>query len=147
MHAIARGWIEDVLAKSPFAAPLGIEVVEAETDRVVMKLPFRPQLATVGSIVHGGAIATLVDVTGAAASASGLADGDAVGGATANLAIAYLAAADGCDLTAEALVIQRGRNQTVSDVTVRDDAGRLVAKGMVTSRIFRRPVTGGASAR
>ncbi|BCH33951.1 hypothetical protein MesoLjLc_58810 [Mesorhizobium sp. L-8-10] len=137
MHAIARRWIEDVLARSPFATPLGIEVVEAETGRVVMKLPFRPQLATAGSIAHGGAIATLIDVTGAAASASGLADGDAIGGATANLA-----ETDGCGLTTEALVIQRGRNQTVSDVTVRDEAGRLVAKAMVTSRIFQRPVTG-----
>jgi hypothetical protein len=54
---------------------------------------------------------------------------------------------DGCDLTAEALVIQRGRNQPVSDVTVRGDAGRLVAMGMVTSRTFRGTAPGGASAR
>lgn len=138
MHMIARGWIEDVLARSPFATLLGIELVQAETDRVVMRLPFRPQLTTVGSVVHGGVIASLIDVTGAAASASGLADGEAVGGATANLTIAYLAAGDGRELTAEALVIQRGRSQTVSDVVVRDDTGQLVAKGMVTSRIFRR---------
>lgn len=81
----------------------------------------------------------MIDLTGAAASASGLADDEAVGGATANLTIAYLAAAEGSDLTAEAVVIQRGRSQTVSDVVVRDDLGRLVAKAMVTSRIFRRP--------
>lgn len=141
MHAMARKWIDEVLARSPFATPLAIEVVKAETDRVVMRLPFRPDLATVGSIVHGGAIATLIDIAGAAASASGIADGETVGGATANLTVAYLAAADGSDLTAEAQVIQRGRSQTVSDVFVRDGEGRLIAKGMVTSRIFRRSVS------
>lgn len=143
MHAMARKWIGDVLARSPFATRLGVEVVEAERDRVLMKLPFRPDLATVGSIVHGGAIASLIDITGAAASASAISDGEAVGGATANLTVAYLAAANGCDLTAEALVIQRGRSQTVCDVSVRDGEGWLVAKGMVTSRIFRRSASAG----
>lgn len=138
MHAMARKWIDDVLARSPFAAHLAIEVAEAEAERVLVKLPFRPDLVTVGSVVHGGAIATLIDIAGAAASASGIADGETVGGATASMTVAYLSAADGCDLTAEALVIQRGRSQAVSDVFVRDGTGRLVAKGMVTSRIFKR---------
>jgi uncharacterized protein (TIGR00369 family) len=86
-------------------------------------------------VVHGGAIATLVDVAGAAASASGAAP-EVGGGATSSLALSYLAPADGVDLAAEARVIQRGRSQTVSDVEVRDPSGRLVAKGLVTSRLF-----------
>lgn len=135
LHPKARNWIEEVLAKSPFAGPLGISVKFAEPDRAILSLPFRPSLATVGTIVHGGAIATLVDIAGAAASASGIAE-EAAGGATASLTLSFLAPADGVDLEAEALVIQRSRTQTVSDVSVRDADGRLVAKGMVTSRIF-----------
>lgn len=138
MHALARYWIDEVLARSPFATILGIEIPEAAPDRVVVRLPFRPDLATVGTVVHGGAIATLVDIAGAAASGSGIIDDDVAGGATSQLDVAYLVAADGCDLFAEALVVQRSRSQTVSDVFVRDGKGRLIAKGMVTSRLFRK---------
>lgn len=138
MHAMARYWIDAVLAKSPFATILGVEVAEAEPNRVLMRLPFRADLATVGTIVHGGAIATLIDIAGAAASGSGINDDSLSGGATSQLDVAYLIAADGCDLFAEALVIQRSGSQTVSDVFVRDGEGRLIAKGMVTSRLFRK---------
>lgn len=138
MHQLARYWIEEVLGKSPFASMLGIEIAEAEPDRVLVRLPFRPDLATVGTIVHGGAIATLIDIAGAAASGSGLDGNDVTGGATSQIDVAYLVAADGCDLLAEARVIQRSKSQTVSDVFVRDGEGRLIAKGMVTSRIFRK---------
>ena len=133
----ARYWIDNVVATSPVAATLGIAIAEAEPDRVLVALPFRPRNVTVGSIVHGGVIATLIDIAGAAASGSALGDGEATGGATAQMTVAYLAPADGCDLLAEAHVIQRGKSQTVSDVFVRDHEVRLVAKGMVTSRIFR----------
>lgn len=138
MHAMARYWIDEVLAKSPFAAMLGIEIAEAEPNRVLVRLPFRADLATVGTIVHGGAIATLIDIAGAAASGSGINDDSIAGGATSQLDVAYLVAADGCDLLAEALVIQRSAGQTVSDVFVRDGEGQLIAKGMVTSRLFRK---------
>ena len=133
----AGNWIEEVLAKSPFAASLGIELVSAEPERVVFRLPFRKSSTTVGTIVHGGAIATLIDIAGAAASASAIAGDDAFGGATANMTVAFLAPSDGQDIVAEGVVIQRGRTQTVTDVVVRDGNGTLVAKGLVTSRIFR----------
>jgi uncharacterized protein (TIGR00369 family) len=138
MHALARYWIDEVLGKSPFAAMLGIEIAEAEPDRVFVRLPFRPDLATVGTLIHGGAIATLIDIAGAAASGSGITENDVTGGATSQIDVAYLVTADACDLLAEARVIQRSKSQTVSDVFVRDAEGRLIAKGMVTSRIFRR---------
>lgn len=133
----AARWIENVLARSPFAVSLGVELVSAEPERVVFRLPFRQSSTTVGTIVHGGAIATLIDITGAAASASAIDGDDAFGGATANLTVAFLAPSDGVDILAEGVVVQRGRTQTVTDVAVRDSAGALVAKGLVTSRIFR----------
>ena len=143
MQTSARYWIDEVLIKSPFAAPLGLQVVAAEMDRVLLRLPFRADLATVGSIVHGGAVATLIDVAGAAASASGITGDDVTGGATSHLTIAYLAPADGRDIEAEAVVVHRTRGQTVSDVSVRDADGKLVAKGTVISRIFRKAITVG----
>lgn len=128
--------IEKVLAKSPFAGSLGIELVAWEAERVSFRLPFRPGNVTIGNVVHGGAIAALADVAGAAGSASAVDPEKVSGGATSSLTISYLAPADGCDLIAEAVVIQRSASQTVSDVSVRDPGGRLVAKAIVTSRIF-----------
>lgn len=132
----ARYWIETVLTGSALARQLGITVAAVEKDRVVLRLPFKPENITVDAIVHGGVIATLIDVAGAAACVSGIGDGEASGGATSSMTISYLAAARSADLTAEAEIIQRSRSQTVTDVFVRDGHGRLVAKGMATSRIF-----------
>jgi len=136
----ARYWIEKVLAKSPFAGPIGIEVIGIEPERVRLRLPYRAALTTVGTVVHGGAIATLIDVAGSAASASALRDDDgATGGATISLALSYIAPANAVNLEAEAVVLKRSRTQTVSDIYVRDDAGALLAKGTVISRIFYAP--------
>ena len=127
-----KRWFIDVLLGSPVARSIGVTL---EVDRVVMALPFKPENVTLGKIVHGGVIATLIDIIGASASASG-ADGNTVrGGATSNLTIHYLAPAEGCDLEAEAIVLKRGKRQTVSDITVRS-GDIVIARGLLTSAIF-----------
>jgi uncharacterized protein (TIGR00369 family) len=127
--------VRNVLIGSPVASSLGIELAEIACDRVVLRLPFSPGNITVGTIVHGGVIATLIDTAAAAASASGLV-ATPKGAATSSLTISYLAPADRTDLTVEAVVIRRGKRQTVEEVTVHDAAGTLVAKALVTSQIF-----------
>jgi uncharacterized protein (TIGR00369 family) len=98
----ARHWIEKVLAKSPFASPIGIEVISIEPERVGLRLPYRDALTTLGTVVHGGAIATLVDVAGSAASASATRDDDgAAGGAPASLTLSFIAPANGANFAAE----------------------------------------------
>ncbi|TWG94790.1 uncharacterized protein (TIGR00369 family) [Nocardioides sp. J9] len=139
---VARHWIEDVLAASPIARHLGVTVLDAAPERVRLGLAFRDDLTTVPGVLHGGVVATLVDVAGAAASASGLTSADAEdgasGGATTHLSLAYLAAASS-DLVATATVVHRTRSGTHSEVTVHDADDRLVASASVTSRIFHRP--------
>jgi uncharacterized protein (TIGR00369 family) len=128
-------WVTDILLGSPVARAIGVELVSLDVDRVVMGLPFKPGNVTLAAIVHGGVIATLIDIAGAASSASG-ANADVLrGGATGNLTIHYLAPADGCDLEAEAIVVKRGKRQTVSDITVRS-ADAVIAKALLTSAIF-----------
>ena len=128
-------WVTDVLLGSPVARAIGVRLVVLDVDRVVMALPFKHDNVTLAAIVHGGVIATLIDIAGAASSASG-ADGASVrGGATGNLTIHYLAPADGCDLEVEAIVIKRGKRQTVSDITVRS-CDAILAKALLTSAIF-----------
>jgi uncharacterized protein (TIGR00369 family) len=130
--------IREVLFGSPVARALGIKLQTLEVDRVVLQMPFSPENVTLGRIVHGGVIATLIDIAGAAASFSGV-DPDSRGGATSSLAISYLAAADGADLMAEARIIQRGRSQTVAGVSVQSANGTLVAQALSTNRVFSVP--------
>ena len=40
---------------------LGIELQSLEPDRAQLRLPYDARLATVGDVVHGGAIASLID--------------------------------------------------------------------------------------
>ena len=51
----------------PFADYLGLELVSAEPDRVVGRLPVRKELCTIPDILHGGAIMSLADTIGAVA--------------------------------------------------------------------------------
>ncbi|NYI44424.1 uncharacterized protein (TIGR00369 family) [Nocardioides aromaticivorans] len=136
LDPLARQWIEGVLAASPIARHVGITVLDAGVDEVRLGLRFRDDLTTVPGVLHGGVVATLVDVAGASASASGLTSADAAtGGATTHLDVAYLAVA-GSDLVATAKVVHRTRTGTHTQVAVHDADHTLVATASVTSRIF-----------
>ena len=92
-------------------------------------------LVTIGTIVHGGAIASLID-TAAAVAAWSNAEVPANGrGTTVNLTVAYLAPALKEDLQAVARVLRRGRNLVYLDVEVSNAAGSAIAKGLVTYKL------------
>jgi uncharacterized protein (TIGR00369 family) len=134
-----RQTVEHVLMGSPVARVLGIALDVLAVDHVELVLPFSAANVTVGEIVHGGVIATLIDVAGAAAAASG-ADADNLrGGATSSLNIQYLEAARAASLRAVATVMRRGRRQVVTEVSVYAegaDQAELVAKALMSSAVF-----------
>lgn len=49
--------------QSPFVAKLGIVADQLRDDEVRLRLPWDPSNVTIGDMVHGGAIATLADLT------------------------------------------------------------------------------------
>src|SRR5688572_26471130 len=57
---------------SPFAADLGLRPEAIEPDHVRLAMPFQERLVTVGDVVHGGAISSLVDTAATVAAWSGL---------------------------------------------------------------------------
>jgi uncharacterized protein (TIGR00369 family) len=118
----------------PFSALLGLQVEEVVADFCRMRLPFRSELRTAADIVHGGAIASLIDTAGVVAVWSNV-DPAATRGATASLTIQYLAAAERIDLIAEARVIHRGRSMVFIDVDVISPAGGRIAKGVMTYKL------------
>lgn len=139
IDARIRRMVDDVLMQSPVSRALGIRLDAMEADHVELTLPYKADNVTHGTTIHGGVIATLIDVAGAAAAASG-ADADTLrGGATSSLTIQYLAAAQAAPLRAVAVVVRRGRRQVVSEVSVYAegaDEGVLVAKALMSSAMF-----------
>jgi uncharacterized protein (TIGR00369 family) len=127
--------VRDVIVGSPYGALIGVRLEALERDRVRVRLPFRPALTTVGDVVHGGAIAALVDVAATAAVWSGVDPTQTRRGTTVGLTVNFLAAAHGCVLVATARVVQRGRTVCVCEVVVEDGAGADVARALVTYKV------------
>ncbi|HLZ68325.1 MAG TPA: PaaI family thioesterase [Dehalococcoidia bacterium] len=104
--------------------------LEAQRDgycRIVLRMG--PQTrGGVGGSVHGGIIATLVDIVTIGAVASAIEPHDVMNG-TAELNISYLRPALGAQVVAEGRVLKKGRSLAVVDAECSDGAGRLFAKG------------------
>jgi uncharacterized protein (TIGR00369 family) len=121
---------------SPFVGHLGMRLSDIQPDTATLTLPFTPALATMGTIVHGGAIATLIDTTAMAAAWAATDVPQNLRGTTVSLTVTYLAAANNEDLQATARVLRRGRNLVYLDIEVQGlSSGTLVAKGLVTYKL------------
>ena len=123
----------DRIASDSFAALLGVELLERQHDRVVVKLPYQPKLG-VGRI-HGGAISALVDIAATAAFWSCPDVTRASQGATVGFTINFLRLAVATDLLATATVRRRGGTLCTGDVSVRNDTGEEVAAAIVTYKL------------
>jgi len=128
---LVRAFVEH----SPFARVLKLEVGEIEPDRAELSLPFDESVATYGDVVHGGALASLIDVAATAAAWSAAEITDSPRGATVSMTVDYLRVARGKRLTANARVTRRGSSLCFCDVDVHDPDGELVAKGLVTYKV------------
>ena len=126
-----RDVVAQFIPSSPLVGRLGIEVAALGDDEAELVLPFDPQNATVGDVVHGGAIAALIDTAGMAAAWSDDAEAGA-GGGTISLSVDFAAPARGTDLRAHATVVRRGGRICFCEVTVTGGDGKPVAKGLVT---------------
>jgi uncharacterized protein (TIGR00369 family) len=129
-----REIIEGFIPSSPHAAELGIRLASIGTDEAVLELPFKPELATIGQVVHGGAIGALIDTAAMAAAWANDDVPENPAGSTVALSVNFAAAADGVDLRAEARVAKRGGRLSFCDVHVTAPDGTLVAHGIATYR-------------
>lgn len=124
-----------------FRRHVGIRVLEADQGVAHLVMPFHDPLGNRAGMVHGGAIASLVDAAISTALVSLL--NDPKGGATVEMSIRYLTPPQG-DLRAEARVLHRGGRMAFGQADVYDAKGTLVATGQGTYSIRRKP--GGPSA-
>jgi uncharacterized protein (TIGR00369 family) len=127
--------IRRLLPNSPYVKHLGMQLLSMEKDRATLSLPFVEELITVGTTVHGGAIASLIDMAATVAAWSGAEVTASTRGTTVALTVNYLAAAQKENIQATARVLRRGRSLVYLDVEVQGASGTLVAKGLVTYKL------------
>ncbi len=127
--------VRHAIVASPLGTLLGVETVEVAPDRVRVGLPYRPEVTTMGDLVHGGAISALIDIAATAAFWTGADLARGPRGTTIGFTVNFLAPARGQDLVAEATVVQRGGTISVGEVTVSGRDGRAVARALVTYKL------------
>ena len=130
-----RDVIAQFLPQSPFVSKLGIVADQLGDDEVRLRLPWDPANTTVGDMVHGGAIATLADLTIMAAAWCGTTAQAELRGVTVSMALDFMAPAQATDVIGVGRVLRRGRVLTNCEAEILDQRGRLVAKALGTYKL------------
>lgn len=122
--------IQKALETVPFAKLLRIELEEVAPGTATLGLDIRDNLKQNNGVVHGGAIASLVDTATAFAIISLLPPDEKA--TTADLTISYLRPLRNGRARSTARVIRAGRRLIVVSAELVDDAGNLIATALTT---------------
>ncbi|GAA2610238.1 PaaI family thioesterase [Actinomadura fulvescens] len=120
--------------ESYFGSLVGLQLEDVRVDYARMRLPYRPRLNQPAGVVHGGAIATLIDTVVV----------PAIGGVyeripvllTIDMQLRYLSAARETDLVAEGWITRRGKSTVFCQAEVRGTDGEVVAEGWHVYRVI-----------
>ena len=122
--------IHQALETVPFAKLLGIELEDVAPGTATLGFDIRDDLKQNNGVVHGGAIASLIDTATAFAIISLLPPDEQA--TTADLTISYLRPLKNGRAHATARVIRAGRRLIVVSAELVDDAGKLSATALTT---------------
>ncbi|HEY8224915.1 MAG TPA: PaaI family thioesterase [Pyrinomonadaceae bacterium] len=114
----------------PFAQLLGIELDDVDTGTATLGLNLTREMTQNHGVVHGGAIASLIDTATAFAIISLLSRGERV--STVDLTISYLRPLTAGRVTASARVLRAGRRLFVVSAEVFDKDGTLATTALST---------------
>ncbi|OBZ93535.1 hypothetical protein ADU59_21610 [Pararhizobium polonicum] len=110
-----------------------MKVLREEGGEVEISLRSRPELTNRKGDIHGGVLASLIDLAASRATRS---LGELKGVSTVTLLTNYIAPAQG-DITIRATVLKAGRSTSFVDVRICNADGDLAATGSITLRIIR----------
>ena len=125
-----RQRVERALDTVPFAKLLGIQLESVVSGHAVLVLPIREELKQNNAIVHGGAIASLIDSAMAFAIIPLLTENERT--TTVDFTIHYLRPLVEGVAKASARVVRAGRRIVVVSAEVLDDQERLAATAVST---------------
>jgi 1,4-dihydroxy-2-naphthoyl-CoA hydrolase len=105
---------------------MGIEVEEATPEKVVATMLVRPNLCTVGNVLHGGAFMAFADTLGAIGTVMSLAPGTRT--TTLESKTNFVGAAPvNTRVRAHSTPLHRGKTTQVWQTMIRSEAGKLCA--------------------
>ncbi len=122
--------IRDAISRVPFATLLGIELEQAERGSASLRLNIRDELRQIHGVMHGGAIASLIDTATALAIVTLLEDREKF--STVDLMVNYLRPLKEGTATARARVLRAGRRLITVSADVFDNGGNLAATALST---------------
>ena len=109
---------------------LGVSVVEASADRVVLSLPVTWRVHQPYGILHGGVSALLAESAASMGAALSVGPEGSVVGIELNCS--HLRALQDGTLTATATPVRRGRTVQVWEISLTDDPGREICRARCT---------------
>jgi len=119
----------------PFMASLGLAITHMQDGRALVRMPLTPDKTDHDGAIHEGALAALLDTTGAMASWSIAGLDLRYKASTVGIHVSYHAPAR-AEVAAEARTWRRNDEIFLNQVTVSErGSGRVVATGTVTYRI------------
>lgn len=124
----------DIVKLMPFATLLGIDITSASAEAVTATLEHRADLCTTADILHGGALMTLADTTGAVCAFLNLPAGART--STLESKTNMIRAVKEGTVTATSTPVHVGRSTIVLQTEVRDDSGRLVSLTTQTQTVL-----------
>lgn len=128
--------VDGELPAAPISIVLGYYLAEVSKGRAVFRgTPVEDYLNPSGS-VHGGWAATLLDSALGCAVHTMLARGEAYATAEFKVNLVRPIMPDTGEVTCEGRVVHRGRTMAVSEATLKDANGKLLAIGTETCSIF-----------
>ena len=115
----------------PFHKYLGLTLEETAQNFARVKLKIGTNTPSgINNSVHGGVLATMIDMAAVTAVFASMRENDIPGG-TADLQISYLRQAHGDWLEAKANVLKKGRQLATIQVEIMNNEGTLCAAGRV----------------
>ncbi|MEM7255100.1 MAG: PaaI family thioesterase [Pseudomonadota bacterium] len=127
--------IAERIVRGPFGQMVNFSLDHVEPDLARVRLNFHAGVLNGGGIVHGGAIAAVLDTAATAAAWANPELNPGARGATASLTVNFMSPGLDGDVVAEGRVIRRGRSLCTVEVDVRDLDHRHIARGLVTYRL------------
>ena len=109
-----------------FPGLMGVRLVTVEPERVVAELKVRPDLCTIGGILHGGASMAFADTLGAVGTVVNLPQGKRT--TTTDSSTKFIGGARvDTMVTGECVALHRGRTTMVWQTSIRSAEGKLCA--------------------
>ena len=124
--------------KGVFPGLLGVRLTEVTPERVLAELTVRPELCTVGGILHGGAFMAFADTLGAVGTVANLPAGART--TTIESKTNFIGAAPaGSRVIGESTPVHRGKTTMVWQTRICSESGKLLALVTQTQMVLPAP--------